>query len=91
LIVFRDLPWYYAEMLKWTQENGIIKAFPKRKLSDKAHKNVLAAIRKWGGKYVSHNGQRYYEIVLGRDPVSASTQTSVNVKRAYEELQKEVR
>jgi len=88
IIVYRDLPWYYAELLSWRVENGIIKAFPKKLLSDTAHKTVLAAFRRWGGKYVSWNGQRYFELVLDL-PTSTSTQTAADVKRAYEELKKE--
>lgn len=86
-MIFRDLPWYYAELLKWRVENGILKVFPKLPVSDRAHKAILKAFRRWGGKYVSWNGRDWYELVL--EPRMASTPVAVNVKRAYEELQKE--
>ena len=88
MIVFRDLPWNYAEMLEWTQENGYVKAFPKRPLSDRAHKIILVAFRKWGGKFVRHDGVAYFEVAVDK-PTSTSTKVAVDVKRAYEELTKE--
>lgn len=85
--VYRDLPWYYAELLDWRVEDGIVKAFPKRLLSDAAHETILKAFRRWGGKYVRWNGRDWYEVALDK-PSGSSTRTAVDVKRAYEELQK---
>lgn len=89
MLVFKDLPWYYVEMLDWRVENGIVKAYPKKPLSDVAHKAVLSAFKRWGGKFVSHNGVAYFELILDKWR-SMSTQVAVDMKRAYEELQKEV-
>jgi len=89
VIVFRDLPWYYAEMLDWHVEGDIVKAFPKRRLSMVAHKTILRVFRRWGGKFVSHNGDHYFELVIGKGVSSTSTQTAVDIKRAYERIQKE--
>lgn len=66
MIVFKDLPWYYVEMLDWREDNGIVKAFPKKSLSDKAHREILKAFKEWGGKFVSWNGQSWYEIPLDK-------------------------
>jgi hypothetical protein len=88
LTIIRDLPWYYAELLDWRQENGILKAFPKHRLSDSAHRVVSRAFRRLGGKFVSYRGRHYFELVL-TGPRSVSTSTALKVKRAYEELQKE--
>lgn len=64
MIVFRDLPWYYAEMLEFAEENGILKAFPKKPLSDKAHREIKKAFKRWGGKYVRWNGRDWFELVI---------------------------
>ena len=88
MIVFKDLPWHYAELLDWKIENGVVKAVPKRLLSDQAHKTILATFKRWGGKFVSHNGTAYFELVV--DPVSSvSTSVAVGIRQAYERLQKE--
>jgi len=87
-VIYRDLPWYYAELLDWREENGVIKAIPKKPLSDAAHKHVLRAFKKWGGGYVRHDGVAYFEAVL--KPRRASTPVAEKIKRAWEELQKEV-
>ena len=84
MIVYRDLPWYYAELLDWRVENGVVKAYPKKPLSDTAHKEVLKAFRKWGGKYVRWNGKDWFEAVV--EPRQPSTPVAVEIKRAYEEL-----
>lgn len=87
MIVFKDLPWYYAEMLDWKIENGVVKAFPKHPLGDTAFKMISEAFRKWGGKFVFHNGVAYFEFVL--EPRRVSIPIAVDIKRAYEKLQKE--
>lgn len=85
ILVFKDLPWYYAELLEWHVVDDVVKAFPKKPLSDKAHKEILRAFKLWGGKFVSPG---YFELVLnGRN--GQSTKTAVDLKRAYEQLQKE--
>lgn len=63
--VYSNLPWHYAELLEWRVENGVVKAFPKKPLSDAAHREVVKAFKRWGGGYVSHNGVAYFEAVLG--------------------------
>lgn len=88
IVVYRDLPWYYAELLEWRVENGFVKAFPKKPLSDSAHREVSRAFRRWGGKFVSHNGSRYFEAPVNRVS-SESTKVAVDIARAYVELLKE--
>lgn len=88
IVVYKDVPWFYAEMLNWRVENGFVKAYPKRKLSDAAHKWVLKVFRGWGGGYVRRNGVAYFEAAL-QAVSSVSTQTATYIKKAYEELQKE--
>ena len=77
-----DLPDCYRNMLKWTNSNGIIKAYPKRKLSMAAHNEVVKAFKKAGGAYVSNNGNHYYELVTKPRMMSDTA-----VSRAYRELQ----
>ena len=88
ITVYRDLPWYYAEMLDWTLENGILKAYPKKPLSDAAHKQILRVFRRWGGKYVRWNGRDWYELVV-EPRKGVSTEAAASVKKAYLELKKE--
>jgi len=88
IVMYRDIPWYYAKLLDWHIENGVVKAFPKKPLSQEAHKWILRAFYKWGGKFVSHNGVAYYELVL-EPRTSMSTPVAEKIRRAYEELQKE--
>jgi len=85
IVVFKDLPWYYAELLEWKEENGIVKAYPKAPLSDVAYHTILGAFKRWGGKYVSWNGQHYFELVL-EGARSVSTEAAEKVRRAFEEL-----
>lgn len=72
----------YRNMLVWHRQNGVIKATPKKMLSDAAHKTVLKAFKRVGGKYVSHNGQHYFE-VCPRKECSASV-----IAEAFFELQR---
>lgn len=88
IIVYKDLPWYYAELLSWRVENGFVKVFPKKPLSDKAHREVSKVFKRWGGKFVSHNGSRYFEAPVA-GVSSKSTRVAVDIARAYAELQKE--
>ena len=88
IIVYKDLPWYYAEMLDWHVENGVVKAFPKKPLSDTAHREISKWFKRQGGKFVRHNGVAYFERVFTPQN-SASTVTAVQIRKAYEELQKE--
>jgi len=85
-VIYRDLPWYYAELLDWHVEAGVVKAYPKKPLSDMAHKHVLRAFRRWGGHYVRHNGECWFEAAL--EPRQASTPVAEKIAKAWEELQK---
>ena len=76
------LPPQYRNMLVWHKSNGVIKATPKKTLSDTAHKTVLKAFKRVGGKYVSHNGEHYFE-VCPRKEYSSSL-----VAEAFFELQR---
>ena len=76
------IPEMYADMLRWTNSNGIIKAYPKRPLSITAHKLFEKAFKKAGGAYVSNNGDHYYELVTKPRVMSDTV-----VSRAYHELQ----
>ena len=76
----------YPGWLDWQQRGNAIIAKPKIRLSDSAHKAILKVFRKIGGRYVSHNGEYYFEYVCGSaDP---SMPVAVDIKRAYEELMK---
>ena len=71
VMVYRDLPWNYAELLKWvtTTNNGcsVVKAFPKKPLSDRAFNIIKSAFKKWGGKFVSYRGEYYFELVIRKE------------------------
>ena len=60
----RDTNPYYVNMLTWTQHNGIIKATPKKPLSNLAYKTVEKVFKRLGGKPVSWRGQSWFELVL---------------------------
>ena len=59
-----DVNPYYADLLTWEQQHGIIKAIPKKRLSDSAHRAILKTFQKLGGNYVSHAGQAWFELVI---------------------------
>lgn len=60
----RDVNPYYVDMLTWKQQDGIIKATPKKTLSDLAHKSIEKVFSRLGGKFVSHAGQTWFELVV---------------------------
>jgi len=76
---------YYANLLKWTQTDSIIKATPKRQLSDTAHKIILTIFERQGGNFVSNGGTHYFELVLKPRQLSPNGKIAV----AYSELVKE--
>lgn len=83
-----QIPWYYVRLLDWTEKNGVLKAVPKKPLSDAAHKATLKAFKKRGGAYVSHNGKAYYELVT-KPRTSHSTSVAEGFKLAMAQLEKE--
>jgi len=60
----RDVNPYYVDMLTWKQQDGIIKATPKQPLSELAFNTVKRIFKRLGGKFVSHAGQAWFELVL---------------------------
>jgi len=58
---------YYVGMVTWKQEGDIIKAFPKGTLSEMAFNAIKKVFKRFGGKYVSHYGKSYFELVLSRE------------------------
>lgn len=78
------LPTCYANKLKWTQQNGVIKATPKRKLSQVAHNVIEKTFKRAGGSFVNNNGNWYFELVLRPRQESDSA-----VSRAFHEIMKE--
>ena len=60
----RDVNPYYADMLTWTEDHGIVKATPKKQLSELAYNRVKRVFKRLGGKPVSHAGQAWFELVL---------------------------
>lgn len=73
---------YYADMLQWTIQDEVIKAVPKRRLSDIAHKVVSREFKRRGGDYVSNNGSHYFELVLKPRQLSPNGKIAV----AFHEL-----
>jgi len=63
------VPWPYRNMLNWYDDNGVVKAFPNRKLTVKAHETILWAFQKQGGGYVVGG---YFELVLSEKKVVVS-------------------
>ena len=55
---------YYVDMLAWTQENGIIKATPRKPLSDLAHVSISQVFHRLGGRYASADGKAWFELRL---------------------------
>ena len=60
----RDVNPYYVDMLSWTVDHGIVKAAPKKPLSNLAHESISKVFQHLGGNYVSHAGQAWFELVV---------------------------
>jgi len=54
----------YTRMLTWSQTGNIIKAVPKKRMSDLAFRVVKDVFRQLGGKYVRLNGVSYFELLV---------------------------
>jgi hypothetical protein len=52
--------------LEWTEDNGFIKAYPRRKLSMQAHTAISKTFKRLGGRFVWHDGASYFE--LAKEP-----------------------
>jgi len=55
---------HYSEFLSWKQNGNIVKAYPRWPLSEMAFKTIKRAFKRLGGKFVSHQGQAWFELVL---------------------------
>jgi len=55
---------YYVDMVTWKQEGNIIKAFPKHPISEVAFNAIKKVFKRFGGKYVSHYGKCWFELVV---------------------------
>lgn len=73
---------YYANMLTWTVEDKIVKAVPKRQLSDRSHYIITRVFKHFGGNFVSKGGEHYFELVLRPRQLSAGNR----IAKAYMEL-----
>jgi hypothetical protein len=70
----RDKNPYYVNMLSWKQENGYIKATPRKPLSNLAHNTIKKTFERLGGNYVWHAGNAWFELVLEeKDPCANET------------------
>ena len=58
------LAWYYIDQLTWRRDGNIIKAYPRWPLSQTAFNVIKKAFKKLGGKFVSHHGKAWFELVL---------------------------
>jgi len=58
---------YYVVMVSWKQEGDIIKAYPKFPISEAAFNAIKKVFKRFGGKYVSHYGKSWFELVLSRE------------------------
>lgn len=72
-----NIPECYKNMLRWTFQDGIIKAFPKRKLSLLSHKIIQKGFERAGGSFVSNNGTHYFELVLSPRKLSQNGKIAV--------------
>jgi hypothetical protein len=48
--------------LEWIEDNGFIKAYPRRKLSMQAHTAISKTFKRLGGRFVWHDGASYFEL-----------------------------
>ena len=48
--------------LEWKDENGFIKAYPRRRLSMQARKAIKKVFKGLGGRHVFWDGEEYYEL-----------------------------
>ena len=69
--------------LEWIDENGFIKAYPKRKLSMQAHKNIKKFFNKLGGRHVFWDGEEYYEVA--KEPRAQSGRIALACKKLVDE------
>jgi len=53
---------WYARMLDWSKNNGVIKATPNRTLSDQAHRHIKKRLKSVGGKVAGARGKYWFEI-----------------------------
>jgi len=53
---------WYAKMLDWSKNNGVIKAKPNRKLSDQAHNHIKKALKSVGGHVAGRGGRYWFEV-----------------------------
>jgi len=74
---------YYVGMVTWKQEGDIIKAYQKYPLSEMAFNAIKKVFKRFGGKYVSHYGKSWFELVVeengGRRDIHASNRTPADV------------
>jgi len=65
----RDVNPYYVDMLTWKQQGNkrrgiLITVVPKKPLSDLSFNAVKRVFKRLGGKFVSHAGQAWFELVV---------------------------
>jgi hypothetical protein len=53
-----------TNLSKQPKTSTLLKAIPKKPLSDLAHKSILKVFRRLGGKFVSYDGQNWFELIL---------------------------
>ena len=73
----------YVCWLEWIDENGFIKAYPKRKLSMQVHTDISKTFKKMGGRFVWHNGEEYYE--LAKEPRQQSGRIALACRKLVSE------
>ena len=69
--------------LEWKDENGFIKAYPRRNLSMQARKAIKKVFKGLGGRHVFWNGREYYE--LAKEPKQQSGKIALACKKLVSE------
>jgi len=73
----------YVCWLSWVEENGFIKAYPRRRLSAQAHTTISKTFKKLGGRFVWHNGESYFE--LAKEPRAQNNKIAEACRKLVEE------
>ena len=73
----------YVCWLEWIDENGFIKAYPKRRLSMQAQTNISKTFKRLGGRFAYHKGRAYFE--LAKEPRACSNKIAEACRKLVED------
>jgi len=69
--------------LEWTDDNGFIKAYPKRPLSMQAQTSISKTFKRLGGRFAYHKGRAYFE--LAKEPRAQSGKIAVACRKLVDQ------